>query len=140
VNYSLVHQRADVIRAVLEGVAMNSRWLFERVEAFVGRPIEALRFIGGGAKSELWSQIFADVLGRPMLPVQQPLASNLRGAALIAFVALGELSFGDAPRCAPPTARFEPRREHRARYDDAFAEFLTLHRALKPTFKRLNGS
>jgi xylulokinase len=138
VNYSLVHERSDVVRSVLEGVAMNSRWLFGRVEALVGRPIPELRFIGGGAKSDLWAGIFADVLGRPVLPIQQPLASNLRGAALIALVALGELAFEEVPARIRPTGRFEPRRDTAALYDERFQEFLALHRALKPTFDRMN--
>ena len=47
----------------LEGVALNTRWMFEPVQGFVGRPIEALTLIGGGAASDVWCQIFADTLG-----------------------------------------------------------------------------
>lgn len=139
INYSLSHERSDVIRAVMEGVAMNSRWLLARVEALVGRRIAELRFIGGGAKSELWSQIFADVLDRPILPVRDPIASNLRGAGLIASVALGDLTFDDVRARVHTTGRFEPRAELCARYAQGFSEFLALYRSLKPTFQRLNG-
>lgn len=138
VNYSLIHERADLIRAVLEGVALNSRWLFERVEAFTGRRLDELRFIGGGAKSRLWGQIFADVLDRPMLVPHQPLAANLRGAALIAFVALGELGFDDVPDCVQIASRIEPQAANRSLYERAYSEFRALYRALKPTFRRLN--
>jgi xylulokinase len=139
VNYSLEHERRDMIRAVLEGVAYNSRWLLGAVEDFAGSRVDELRFIGGGADSALWSQIFADVLDRPMLRVDQPRLSNLRGAALIAFVALGELDFAEVPQRVPVVGRVEPRRQHRALYDELFAEFLALHAALVPSFRRLNG-
>lgn len=138
VNYSLNHQRSDLIRAVLEGVALNSRWLFERVEAFTEQTLHELRFIGGGARSLLWCQIFANTLNRPMLIPDQPLASTLLGAAFIAWVALGELDFEDVPNRIRVASRVEPQSEYRSLYDQAYSEFRSLHRALKPTFRRLN--
>ena len=139
VNYSLEHDRRDLIRAVLEGVAYNSRWLLGAVEDFNGRRLAELRFIGGGAESALWSQIFADVLDRPLLRVEKPKLSNLRGAEMIAFVAIGELDFAEVPRRVPVVGRVEPRPENRAVYDELFDEFLALHAALSPSFKRLNA-
>lgn len=139
VNYSLAHERRDLIRAVLEGVAMNTRWLLQHVEAFVGRPFPELRFIGGGARSELWTQIFADVLDKPVQVTEQPLAANLVGAALIAFAALGELDFEEIPKRVRVAARREPRKETRGVYDAAFEQFLAFHRANRPIFHRLNG-
>lgn len=139
VNYSLMHDRKEVIRAVLEGVAMNTRWLLQHVEAFVGREFSGLRFIGGGARSRLWAQIFADVLGRPIHAVSQPQQANLRGAALIAFAALGELRFDELPARVPVAATFEPDPQNRAVYERAFAAFLDWHRATRPVFHRLNG-
>ncbi len=138
-NYSLAHERAHVVRSVLEGVAYNSRWLFSCVEKFVGTRVASLRFIGGGAESPLWAQILADVLNRPIQRVEQPKLSNLRGAALIAFCGLGELDFDDVPSRVSVTATFEPRAAHRGTYDDGYARFLELHSALQPIFKKLNG-
>jgi xylulokinase len=139
VNYSLMHERRDVLRAVLEGVAMNARWLLSHVSAFLGRSLPELRFIGGGANSELWTQIFADVLGCPIQVVRQPLEANLRGAALIAFAALGEIGFDAVPERVPVVRQALPRAENEAVYDRAFGEFLALHRATRPIFHRLNS-
>ena len=139
INYSLIHERRDVIRSVLEGVALNTRWLIDHVEAFLGRTIPELRFIGGGAQSELWTRIFADVLGRPVLCVRQPLESNLRGAGLIAFAALGELDLDGVPERVAIAARHEPNAENRAVYGRMFDEFLALGRATRPIFRRLNA-
>jgi xylulokinase len=138
-NYSLSHERSDVLRSVLEGVAYNSRWLFGCVEEFAGRRIEELRFIGGGAESTLWTQIFADVLDRPLLRVKDPMMSNLRGAALIAFVGQKELSFDDVERRVAVTERVAPRRENRAIYDRMFSEFMAFHASAHPIFERLNA-
>lgn len=138
INYSLEHKRAHVIRAVLEGVAYNSRWLFGHIERFVDRRIEELRFIGGGASSDLWCQIFADVLGRRIARVDAPRSANLRGAGLIALVGIGELDFGAVAERVPVERYFEPRSEVRALYDELFAEFLELHAKNRGILRRLN--
>src|SRR5690606_22745782 len=61
-NQQLSTTRSHLARAVLEGVAYNTRWLLQAVERFVGGPMTSLRAIGGGASSALWCQILADVL------------------------------------------------------------------------------
>jgi xylulokinase len=137
-NYSLSHQRSDVIRAVLEGVALNARWLFEKVEGFCGRSISELRLIGGGAESELWSRIIADVLDRRVLRVKKPQLSNLRGAGLIAWVGLGELGWDDVPNRVELHTPIEPNASHRAVYDERYAEFHELYRKNRSIFARMN--
>lgn len=137
-NYSLEHERCDVARAVLEGVAFNLRWLFQHVQGFVGRELTRLRFIGGGADSALWGQILADVLGCQLGKVQSPRLSNLRGAAFIAFVGLDELDFDEVERRVRVERVFEPRTEHRGLYRDLFGEFRQLHDANRAIFHRLN--
>ena len=64
VNVSISTTRSDLIRAVLEGVAYNARWLLEATESFAGQSLTGLRLFGGAATSDLWSQIYADVIGR----------------------------------------------------------------------------
>src|SRR5215472_13578433 len=63
-NLSLSAGRDDLVRAVFEGVALNARWLLQTVERFTRHLLEPIRFIGGGARSDVWCQIFADVFGR----------------------------------------------------------------------------
>jgi xylulokinase len=137
-NYSLEHERADVARAVLEGIAFNLRWLFGHVQSFVGRPVDSLRFIGGGADSALWAQILADVLGCQIEKLEAPRLCNLRGAAFIAFVGIGELDFDAVATRVRVERRFEPRPRHQPIYQQLFAEFRELHRKNRPIFHRLN--
>jgi xylulokinase len=139
-NLSLDTTRAHLVRAVLEGVAYNSRWLYHAVERFVGRTLDPVRVIGGGALSDLWCQVHADVLGRTVERVPQPQYANLRGAALWAGLALGELRPAEVADLVRPEATFEPDPADTAAYDRLYAEFPKLYRSQKAMFARLNGA
>ena len=88
----------------MEGVAVNMAWLRPAVESFVGHDFAFLRFGGGGAQSDLWAQILADSLDRPIHQLEEPRATNARGAAFLAFSILGNLSIDDVP-CLAADAR-----------------------------------
>jgi xylulokinase len=105
-NLSLTTTSADLVRAVMEGVAANSAWLFGYVEKLAGGTLSPVRLVGGGAQSALWCQIFADSLDREVLQIDQPLVAQLRGAALLAGCALGHYSLHDVP--APRSTAFHP--------------------------------
>ena len=107
-NLSITTTSADMIRAVLEGVAANSAWLFGYVEKFVGQTLSPIRLIGGGAQSELWCQIFADTLGREVHQIKNPMTAQLRGAALAASVALGRRSLDELDSLPTPAAVLSP--------------------------------
>jgi xylulokinase len=137
-NLSLTTTTDDLIRSVYEGTAYNSRWLLDAVERFARRKLLALAFIGGGAKSAVWSQIHADVLGRTIRQVADPQQANVRGAAFIAFVALGLADAGDLARRVPIAAEYEPDPRHRARYDDLYAAFKGFYKRTRSLYARLN--
>jgi len=100
--------------------------------------LSALAFIGGGAKSAVWSQIHADVLGRTIRQVADPQQANVRGAAFIAFVALGLVDADDLARRVPIAAEYEPDPRHRARYDDLYAAFKDFYKRTRSLYARLN--
>ncbi len=137
-NLSLSTTRAQMVRAVYEGVAFNSRWLLEAVEKFADRRFESLAFIGGGANSDQWAQIHADVLDREIRQVADPVLANARGAGLMALLALRCLSVDQIPDMVEVRRTFTPDRSHAAEYDTLFHEFVTLYRQTKGIFKRLN--
>jgi xylulokinase len=139
-NLSLEHSRADIIRAFLEGVALNTRWLLRPVEKFTRRSLGAINLVGGGAQSNLWCQIFADVLDRPIRQVKDPIQANVRGAAFIASVGMGFISFQEVPGFVEYQATYEPRSETRSVYDAHFREFVNIYRRNKGIFRRLNAS
>lgn len=138
-NLSLGTGRAAMVRAVLEGVAYNNRWLHEAVERFAGRRLDPVRVFGGGAQSDLWCQIHADVMDRTIERLPDPVHANLRGAAILAGLALGTLDPAAAAGLTGGGTTFRPDPASRAVYDRLYAEFPTLYRAQKGVFRRLNG-
>ncbi|MGH2984172.1 MAG: xylulokinase [Solirubrobacterales bacterium] len=138
-NLAVATSNADLVRAVLEGVAYNSRWLGEAVERFVGRRLEPLRLFGGGAVPDLWCQIHADVMDRTIERVANPMHANLRGAALFAALALGAVRREEIRDLVPVDRVFEPDPRNRATYDRLYAEFPRLYKAQRKMFARLNG-
>ena len=133
---SLTTTRADMLRAVLEGVALNSRWLLLALERFVKRRLDPIRIIGGGARSALWCQIYADVLGREIEQVEDALQCNARGAALLASLGLGLVKVDEIPSHVSVSARFTPRAEHGPMYERRFDEYRTLYRNTKTMYAR----
>ena len=137
-NLSLSASRDDLVRAVFEGVALNTRWLLEAMERFTRHRLEPIRFIGGGARSDVWCQIFADVLGRTIEQVADPVNANARGAGLLAAVALGELTFGQIPDRVRVVRSYDPDPAHDGLYDGLFREFVGLYRRNRKAYARLN--
>lgn len=138
INLSLTTTRADMLRAVLEGVALNSRWLLAALEKFVKRRLDPIRIIGGGAGSALWCQIYADVLGREIEQVEDALQCNARGAALVASLGLGLVTVDEIPGHVGVSARFTPRAEHAGTYERLFHEYRTLYGKTKAIYGRLH--
>ena len=138
-NLSLSTTSAALVRAVYEGVALNTRWLLGHVERFVRRPLEPLNFIGGGARSPVWCQIFADVLGRTIRQVADPLQANARGAAFVAGVALGHLTFEDVPARTRIERTFTPDPANRLVYEAQAEAFVALYRRNRALYRRLNA-
>jgi xylulokinase len=126
-----------VARAVLEGVALNARWMQQAVERFCRRRLEPIAFVGGGARSALWAQIMADVLGRTVHRMAEPESANLRGAAALALVGLGELTAAELQGRAPIADEHRPQASTRGVYDELFAAFRSSYRASRRVRGRL---
>ena len=82
------HRPAHLYRSILEGLAMEQRLHFEGVKKAIGKAQHDLILIGGGSRSDLWCQIFADILGRPLTRSRAPDTTAI-GAAILAAVAHG---------------------------------------------------
>ena len=151
-NISLDTTREHLIRAIFEGVAFNIKWLLIYVEKFIAKWIKKekpelirdkkimpeLNIIGGGANSDIWCQIFADVLDRTINQVENPIQANARGAAFIASVGLGYLTWDQIPGLIKYSNVFKPNPENRAIYDKLFEEFLRIYKKMGRTYKNLN--
>ena len=137
-NLSLSTTRQQLVRAIFEGVAYNSRWLLGYVEKFIKQRLDPIHMIGGGANSNVWCQIFADVFNRTIKQVKDPIHANLRGAAFLASISLGYLSVNDILNYVQIANTYEPDPANRSIYDKLYREFLEFYKKNKGSFKRLN--
>ena len=139
VNLTLDTGRAHLVRAALEGIALNAGWLLPAVEALCGRPAERIVLGGGAARSAVWSGVFADVLDRPVYPLDDPAHAVARAVALVAL--WGPDVVVDDPdgvvvdtqdACVPDPS-------NRAIYDEAQRSFVALFEALRSVAERTDG-
>ena len=138
-NQSLDTGRDEMIRAVFEGVAYNTRWLLETVERFTKRRLDPISMVGGGARSDLWAQIHADVLDRTILQREEPLWVNVRGAGMLAHASLGHIAWADVDASAPTAAERVPNQANRAVYDSRYATFRKIYKANRGIYRRINS-
>jgi xylulokinase len=138
-NISLSSTRSDMVRAVFEGVALNSAWLLGAVEKYCKRRLETMAFVGGGANSDLWSQMHADATGRTIRQVADPVLANVRGAGLLTLLALGHITVADIPGTVRVRATYEPDPSSAEVYAGLLKEFVNLYEKTKGIHKRLNG-
>ena len=139
-NLSLSSTRADMVRAVFEGVALNSAWLLEAVEKYCKRTFPSLAFVGGGANSDLWSQMHADATGPHHPPDRGPRAGQ-RAWSRAAHAAGPRLP---QPRGHPRHRDGQghlpsPTRPPGETYAALLKEFVNLYEKTKAIHKRLNG-
>ena len=116
----------------MEGVALSARMLLASLDVAGGRAARLLH-AGGGARSDLWCQIRADCLGRPLDRVLYPDVGCL-GAAIMAAVGVGAYSsLADAVSAMTRVERrFEPDPKMKARYDAMYGAYCLATQALKP--------
>jgi xylulokinase len=117
---------------------MNWRWLRGPSEKLIGRPFQYWRLTGGGALSDVWSQIMADVVGLPMHRQADPRNNNVIGIALLAFQHLGLVKLEEIPNLIKFDRIFEPDPKNRAVYDRMFAQFMAARKRIRPVFHALN--
>ena len=133
---SLEVGKLEMIRAALEGVAFNVRMMvgfLEKKEKF-----QSMRIIGGGAASALWKQIFADVLGKPVLTLSAQQEANTVGAALVGAIGVGILdSFEDIDRFTRVVEEHSPDPNNSRLYDGMMPVFTDAFASLRKTNESL---
>ena len=134
---SFEHGREHIARAVLEGLSLIIRDCLQASQD-EPLPLRACGLCGGGANSEVWCQLIADVTGTPTFrPVDQEIGA--KGAFIAGLVAVGaEVDFSTAAKDYVRIRDvFEPRRERHARYDELFEQFLAIRESTLPIWKRM---
>jgi xylulokinase len=137
-NIGLETGKRQMIRSVLEGVAYNMRWMLEACEKKIPYQ-KTIRMVGGGAKSDVWCQIMADVTGRTIETIDNPQNVGSAGAALSCAVGLGLIkTFSDVKKLIPIKSTFYPRKECKDVHKRNFSVFKKLYENNKKLYKILN--
>jgi len=141
-NLSLEHDRNDVVRAVMEGVAYNTKWLLGVVEAFMGARArsksEGLVMSGGGSLSPVWPQIFSDVLERELTVIDDPIYSTARGAAMLAALGTKNLTLEQLRAMKPVGRVVKPQKEGIEAYRGGYRQFLQYYKNNRNSLREYN--
>ena len=129
------HTRGHILRAMFEGIAFGHRLHVDALRDSL--ELSEARLAGGGARSPVWAQVFADTVGLPVSVTDAPETGAL-GAAICAGVAAGlwETVAEGAERCVRVDRTFEPDPERQARLDDDYERYLELATALEGSWER----
>ena len=122
-----------MIRGLLEGVAFEMRLNLDILERS-GCKIRELRTIGGGAKSDIWNQLKADVIGKPISVLQVTEAGCLGTAILAKAAETQEPVANIASQWVRPVKIIEPRTDFSTWYSERFS----FYRQLYPTLKQIS--
>jgi sugar (pentulose or hexulose) kinase len=134
---SAKHHRGYLYRAVLEGVAYAFRQITEILD-LLGRPVGEIIMINGGARSALWRQIFADVLGIPVhwLPNS---GGTMLGSAFLAAMGCGDVkSFSTIREWLEPAQSIQPNPDNAMAYHRQYQKYTGLYPRLKDCFTELS--
>jgi xylulokinase len=137
IGLSMVHGKPHMMRAVLEGVAYNMR-IIERAIAEQGVDCSSIRIIGGGAKSGVWRQIFADILEKPVERLNFIDEATSIGAAIAGGVGAGIFkSLRDGVGFVRVEERTDPLKDHFPIYRHLYSLFMRSYDQLVPVFDGL---
>jgi xylulokinase len=138
-NLSADHTRDHLLRAVYEGISYNLRWIIEIIETKFKFPIPVLRVIGGGARGLPWMQIIADVTGRRVETVADPLEAGAVGIALTAAVGLGIYpDFESLKKIVHVEREFIPQDSNSETYNTLYKGYKGLYTSLRGLYREIN--
>ena len=137
VGMTMDSSRADMVQAVLEGVAFAIRDSIE-VAKSLGIKIPRSKICGGGAKSPLWKKIFANVLGIPLDMVKTEQGPGF-GAVMLAMVGCG--LYPDVQSAADSlvstSSTVEPEEKLVKLYEERYQKFRKIYPAMKGLFSEI---
>lgn len=140
-NISMNHTREHMMKAVYEGIGYNLRWIMENYREDYGFTCDRLRIIGGGALTDAWMQIIADITGKKFQVVKDPRNSGALGAAVVAMIGLGHLKgFNEVRNFINIEKEYVPNPENKQIYDKLFIDYQNIYRGLKSAYKIANSA
>lgn len=137
IGASMAHKKGHFIKALMEGVAFSLRDCFRLIEN-MNLEVSEFIIIGGGSKSDDWSQIICDVFGKKII---RPLFVDASyGSALLAGVGVGAFSstIEAVNKCVTVDKIFEPNNSTHRKYNELFKFYLDIHDKLKDIYHDIN--
>ncbi len=130
--------KAEMIRAVLEGVCYHLRWMLESQDQKV-KTSDPIRFVGGGARSAVICRILADVTGRRIETVESPQNVGSVGAAAVLAVGMGIIPTVESVQSFIPVDHiYEPNKDNHQIYNHYYAVFRDLYRRNIKNYRALS--
>jgi len=138
-NVGLEHTRGHFVKALLEGVAYNLKWIFENYQRDFGFESKKIRAIGGGSVNEQWMQGIANITGKTVETLTQPTTAGALGAASCAFVGCGIFpDFHQVNQCIEVRNTYYPDPAPSELYDHLFRSYKDVYKGLKKAYLRAN--
>jgi xylulokinase len=128
---SFIHDRKDMARAILEGVAFETKMVISAMEEVLGKPFDVLRLSGGGSKSDLWNSIQADIYGRSVERLGVSECTTL-GATILGAAGCGIFSSVEegVVEMVHPSDKIDPDKKNNKLYEEQFQIFRDTFHAL----------
>lgn len=138
-NLGPEHTRGHFVKALLEGVAYNLRWIFENYKRDFGFDPSKVRAIGGGSVNESWMQGIANITGKEVETIYNPTMAGAMGAASCAFVGSGLFSsFHQINQYIKVKERYVPDPSLNELYAGLFSSYKEVYRSLKKAYLNAN--
>lgn len=138
-NIRLETGKAEMLRAVLEGICYHLRWMLACQDKKI-RTSQTIRFVGGGALAPVTCQMLADITGRTIETVENTKDVGAIGAALLAAAGSGALpSLTAAGQLIRVKDRYVPDPVKKAVYDRNYKVFIRLYESNRKNFALLSG-
>lgn len=124
------HSRADTLRAILEGICLENRWILEAM-VNSGAVIDETFITGGASKSPFWNQLHADILGTPVIQIKTSNAA-LVGAAICAGLGIGLFQSVEegVEKFSHVGALYLPNKDTALNYDQLYHLFVRAYNSL----------
>lgn len=130
-NLNTTHHKSHMVRAMMESICYSLRSAVEAAEHDMSTALTNLTVVGGGASSDVWMQMLADVLDRTLIVPHEPRYTGVLGGLRCAYDT-------DAHMPHVPTTAFTPVPANTRTYDRLYSVYTRLHDTLLPLFEELN--
>jgi xylulokinase len=133
---NLTHERGDLFRALLEGIACGTNHIFETY-AEVGQEPASIYAVGGGTKNRVWAQATSDISGRAQIVREKTIGASY-GDAFLAAMAVGDAKITDIDKWNPVATTVAPNADVRDRYAKLYQTFRKLYPATRESMAALD--